>query len=215
MKLYSPIKKGTFRNQLHNTDLKSLADLFRCQTQGFGGNYDIYKQFGLMGHNGLDFAYEDGTGVYASHDGTVNFQEDSMKGLGAVVADSEKKTIYWHLKSYVGSNREVKQGELIGLGDSTGFSTGPHLHYGLKLLDSNGNVLNRDNGYDGAIDPTPYLVWYDQSTPMTAEEVTKEYSLAFYRLPTPSELTYWTGKPLIDFLDTAIADRARFLSAQL
>src|SRR5258708_1092728 len=42
---------------------------------------------------------------------------------------------------------------------------------------------------------------------MTSVDVTKMYVLAFYRAPTPDELNYWSGKPLLDFLNTAIKDR--------
>jgi hypothetical protein len=47
---------------------------------------------------------------------------------------------------------------------------------------------------------------------MTESEVKKQYKLAFYRLPDATELAFWTGKPLEQFLDTAIADRAAFLA---
>lgn len=148
-------------NYAKNTKLHNLKEFFECQTQGFGGNEDIYKQFGLKGHNGLDFAYEEGTEVFASHDGHAFFTKDTSAGLGVIITGKNVKTIYWHLKSshlpYLLSV-PVKKGELIGFGDSTGFSTGHHLHFGLKLLDDNGQVLNRDNGYDGAVDPTPYLM---------------------------------------------------------
>jgi hypothetical protein len=49
---------------------------------------------------------------------------------------------------------------------------------------------------------------------MTADEVKNLYKLAFYRLPSEDELTYWTGKALADFLKTAISDRAAFLAQQ-
>lgn len=212
MILYSPIKRGTKRGYSKNVDLNSLADFFKCQSQGFGVNPDYYAFLNIKGHNGLDISYEDGTEVFASHDGIAYPSEDSMKGLGVVVQDHEKKSIYWHLKSFaVDNGQHVKAGELLGLGDSTGFSTGSHLHFGVKLLDSNGNVLNRDNGFDGAIDPTPFLVWNAHEA-MTETEVKNLYRLAFYRLPDAEELAYWTGKLLSDFLTTAIADRATFLS---
>lgn len=59
------------------------------------------------------------------------------------------------------------------------------------------------------------LVYYEQATdtPMTPSEVTKLYVLAFYREPDATELAYWTGKPLRDFLATAIKDRAAFLKS--
>ena len=46
---------------------------------------------------------------------------------------------------------------------------------------------------------------------MSESEVKKQYKLSFYRLPTAEELTFWVGKPLEQFLTTAIADRAQFL----
>ena len=212
MKLLVPIKRGIFRGGSANRDVKSVSDFFKCQSQAFGVNPDYYAFLGIKGHNGLDISYDDGTEVFASHDGVAVTAEDSMKGLGVVVQDHEKKTIYWHLKSFaVDNGQRVKAGELLGLGDSTGFSTGSHLHFGLKLLDSNGNVLNRDNGFDGAVDPTPYFVENDHHT-MTEKEVQDLYRLAFYRLPDAEELSYWTGRLLSDFLKTAIADRAAFLS---
>ena len=212
MKLLCPIKSGTFRNWTHNVVLKNLDEFFKCQTQGFGGNYDIYKQFGIQGHNGLDIAYENGTEVFASHDGIVSFAgQDSSAGKGVTIDGDGIRTIYWHhLEILVVFGQRVSAGELIAKGDSTGFSTGPHLHYGLKLLDSSGNVLDRDNGYDGAVDATPFLIWYNAS--MTQEEVRNLYRLAFYREPDAGELTYWSGKALADFLKTAIADRATFLA---
>ena len=56
--------------------------------------------------------------------------------------------------------QQVKQGDLLGHGDNTGWSTGSHLHFGMKLLNANGEVINRNNGYDGAVDPLKYLVWF-------------------------------------------------------
>lgn len=59
------------------------------------------------------------------------------------------------------------------------------------------------------------MVYYEQAAdaPMTTAEVIKLYVLAFYREPDATELGYWTGKPLRNFLDTAIKDRAAFLKA--
>ena len=59
------------------------------------------------------------------------------------------------------------------------------------------------------------MVYYDNvnDTPMTKAEVTKLYVLAFYREPDAGELAHWEGKPLKEFLSTAIKDRAAFLKA--
>ena len=192
----------------HNSDLKNIADFWKCLSQGFGSNPEMYKPFGIIAHNGIDFGYEDVTPVYSSHDGVANTGEDSNKGLGVTVTDSEKKTIYWHFKSFsVRNGQTVKTGDLLGYGDSTGFSTGPHLHYGLKLLDSSGNVLNRDNGYDGAIDPTPFLCWPDNT--MTEKEVLGLQALEGYN--DPDGIKYWTGKTLQQYLDVRLADKIKEL----
>lgn len=209
MILYPPVKYASPRNLFKNIKLESLSDFNRCITQVFGVKSDIYKQFGIIGHNGIDIAIEEGTEIFASHDGTVSFTQDSNGGLGAVIATKTHKSLYWHLQSFVGAGRTIKRGDLIGYGDSTGFSTGHHLHWGLKLLDENGDVKSRDNGYDGAVDCMDYLVWYND--PMSKEEVRNLYRLAFYREPTDEESNYWLNKPLADFLKTAIADRAKFL----
>lgn len=189
MKLLSPIKRGTKRGYSHNVDLFNIGDMWKCLSQSFGSNPEMYAQFGIVGHNGLDFSYDDGTEVFASHDGVATIGEDSAKGLGVVVATAGYKTIYWHFKSFsVVNGQVVKAGDLIGLGDNTGFSSGPHLHYGLKLLDANGNVLSRDNGYDGAVDPSQYLVWPDHTLMLDKADV--EFLQA---------LEGFTDQPGIDF----------------
>lgn len=120
------------------------------------GYTSVYKKYGLIGHNGWDIPCSNGTPIFASHDGIVTkLSTKETQGLGITITslDGTFKTIYWHLKEIkvqVGQN--VRTFDLIGLGDSTGKSTGHHLHFGLYPTE----VVN--NGYDGAIDPTPYLV---------------------------------------------------------
>lgn len=91
------------------------------------------------------------------------------------------KTIYWHLCdgvkephfaspvwlefSKTNAGVPVKAGDLIGYADNTGFpyeSSGDHLHFGLKpQLPNEPNEdwynVQQNNGYLGAIDPTPYF----------------------------------------------------------
>jgi hypothetical protein len=84
--------------------------------------------------------------------------KDRNAGLGVELTDGQHKTIYWHLdKTMVDLKQSVKAGEVIGLGGTTGFSTGPHLHFGLKEVDSKGVTVNHNNGFLGAIDPSPYF----------------------------------------------------------
>lgn len=165
--------------------------------QGFGENPDFYsdpKYGGIKGHNGLDFFAGHGNPVYASHDGLATFEIDSSGGHGVVISSTEAfeykdttayfKTIYWHLcdstkepqfKSPIENNNKiVKNGELIGYADNTGASTGDHLHFGLKPLTLGGANIEQQNGFLGAIDPTPY---FDGSTPDTIHNLEEEVSI--------------------------------------
>lgn len=124
-----------------------------------------YQSFGLLGHNGWDLVAYDGDEVYFNGDGkgrVIETSIDSAGGLGVVVifqADNRwYKTYYWHLKEFKCHTGDIlESGNLIGLADNTGFSTGSHLHFGLKECDERGETLNYGNGYLGAIDPTPYF----------------------------------------------------------
>lgn len=145
--------------------------------QKFGLNYtDVYKNLGMVGHNGIDFYALDGFPVYAAHDGEVTYcGEDGGGGLGVVIRTLEPKeykggeayfkSIYWHLKKgsfKVKAGEKVTAGHIIAEADNTGMSTGAHLHFGIKPV-TKGEAdwawfnLEPKNGYFGAIDPQPYF----------------------------------------------------------
>lgn len=139
-------------------------------SQKFGQNkLSMYKELGLLGHNGWDFVCEDKAPLYFDVDckGTVIKQYlDSGGGNGIDIITEDKDGIfkhrYWHLHSFnIVPGDIVESGDLIGLCDNTGRSTGTHLHRGLKpaYLDKNGNYKNTDqnNGYWGAIDQEPFM----------------------------------------------------------
>jgi murein DD-endopeptidase MepM/ murein hydrolase activator NlpD len=165
--------------------------------QAFGVNYYTYfNAFGIQGHNGLDLDAYHGQPVYASHEGTVSLQVEANEGRGIVITSNEKydykgsqchfKSIYWHLcdpnkepqyKSPLKEGQIVKAGDLIGYADNTGMSTGDHLHFGLKpvkkMNDFYSYNIEQENGYLGAIDPTPYLL---NTNPLPKKE---DYPTAF------------------------------------
>jgi murein DD-endopeptidase MepM/ murein hydrolase activator NlpD len=133
-------------------------------TQYFGQNFvDFYAKLGLKGHNGIDFSAKHGCKTYATHDGLISLETDADGGKGVNILDYTNlfKTIHYHVCEFTVENGQmVKAGDLIALCDNTGsMTTGDHLHYGLKLMDKNGNTLNKDNGYKGAIDPSPYFFY--------------------------------------------------------
>lgn len=124
--------------------------------QAFGQNLNpAYKQQGLKGHNGEDLMAYTGQPVYAACGGTCYPEIDDHGGNGVLIRTPEYQFVYWHLlddDAVVHTGQVVQAGDLIGYADSTGVSTGPHLHFGVVPLPSDVN-----NGYKGAIDPQPFF----------------------------------------------------------
>ena len=98
-------------------------------------------------HKGVDLAGATGTPVYATADGTVDMAKyyGSYGNYVQIDHGGNLETRYAHLSSYtVASGERVEKGQLIGYIGSTGRSTGPHLHYEIRV--------------EGvAVDPTPYM----------------------------------------------------------
>ena len=88
-------------------------------------------------HPGVDFSTPPGVPVYAADDGLVIFAGWSELGYGNVIVidhGNGYKTLYAHLSQisqYCGA--KVKSGQLIGLSGSTGNSSGPHLHFEVRV----------------------------------------------------------------------------------
>lgn len=129
-------------------------------SQIFGVNPARYAQFGMAGHNGLDFAAPSGTTVLAGVNGEVIFVGDDPQGYGRNVRifDSSQNLllIFAHLNSVSGgivSGFRTIPGSVIGATGNTGNTTGPHLHFAAADTDIAGMKINRENGFDGWKDP--------------------------------------------------------------
>ncbi len=88
-------------------------------------------------HLGVDLAVPAGTPVRAAADGRVALAEPLKVRGNAVVIDHGLGvyTAYYHLSEIrVRPGQEVQAGELLGLVGSTGLSTGPHLHWELRVF---------------------------------------------------------------------------------
>ena len=84
------------------------------------------------GHPGIDFAAEEGAGVYAVAGGIVTAADYDVEKGNYVVLDhgGGLETEYQHMKSLlVSAGQSVVQGQVLGYVGSTGNSTGPHLHF--------------------------------------------------------------------------------------
>lgn len=88
------------------------------------------------GHKGIDLGIKRGQEVYASHAGVVTASRLSTSGYGLMIDITGVSiwTKYAHLMQLlVSENDRVNEGQLIAYGDSTGNSTGDHLHFELKV----------------------------------------------------------------------------------
>jgi len=109
-------------------------------TQAFGANPTIYRRWGFPGHEGVDIRAPTNANVYACAEGTVFEVHDGSGGhpYGRHIRIQHRdgyQTVYAHLKQpLVTVNHLVHLGEKIALADSTGDSTGSHLHLTLKKL---------------------------------------------------------------------------------
>ena len=92
----------------------------------------------MRAHKGTDFAAPEGTPVRATADGLVTFSGE-QNGYGNVVMlqhDNTYSTVYAHLSRFAPAVRggsRVRQGDTIGYVGQTGWATGPHLHYELRI----------------------------------------------------------------------------------
>lgn len=87
-------------------------------------------------HNGVDFGAEANTPVYAAAGGTVKAARNNEGGYGyyAALDHGNFGTLYAHLSRLsVREGMAVSAGDLIGYSGSTGATTGPHLHFELRI----------------------------------------------------------------------------------
>lgn len=114
-----------------------------CNTISCVYGYRIHPITGKYSfHNGVDISVSTGTNVYASKAGTViTSQWNTAYGNYVVISHGDGvSTLYAHLSELdVSVGDYVIQGETIGLSGSTGWSTGPHLHFTIFV---NGESVN-------------------------------------------------------------------------
>ena len=128
--------------QFDDFEIPAPPEFFRPVTGPAGSGYGnrVHPIFGTVRfHAGLDFSGNMGDPIQASASGTV-IQAQYRDGYGnTVVIDHGGgwTTLYAHLSRFnVSNGQEVGIGELIGLVGSTGWSTGPHLHFEVRYRGS-------------------------------------------------------------------------------
>lgn len=104
-------------------------------TSAFGIRHDPFTRE-LRPHHGQDFGVLTGTPVYATADGVVKARQGRTGYGKTIVLDHGYgiKTFYAHLDQYlVRPGDQVERGQMIALSGNTGRSTGPHLHYEVRV----------------------------------------------------------------------------------
>jgi len=121
-----------------------ISQRFGPSTFWFEPPYNGYAHF----HTGIDLVEKLGSPVYAADDGIVALVGSSGSGYGTYVVIAHSgglDTLYGHLSAaLVKVGQHVTQGQPVGLEGSTGNSTGPHLHFELRINQK-------------PVDPSPYL----------------------------------------------------------
>ncbi|ADZ70479.1 M23 family metallopeptidase [Polymorphum gilvum] len=170
---YIPLPAFTFDERIQRAE-RALAALESLKTAARRlpltrpiANVEVSSDYGprldpflrtLAMHTGIDFKANYGTAVRAAAGGTV-IAADRQGGYGKMVEirhAGDVVTRYAHLSQIkVGEGDVVEPGDIVGLVGSTGRSTGPHLHYEIRL--------------DGeAVDPFDFVVAGDHLAPILA-----------------------------------------------
>jgi murein DD-endopeptidase MepM/ murein hydrolase activator NlpD len=121
-----------------------ISQPFGPSTYWFEPPYGSYPHF----HTGIDLVEPFGSPVFAADDGVVALVGSSSSGYGTYVVIAHAggfDTLYGHLSAtLVKAGQRVTQGTPVGLEGSTGNSTGPHVHFELRIGQK-------------PVDPRPYL----------------------------------------------------------
>lgn len=118
-------------------------------------------------HYGTDLKLYTGEPVRVAFSGKVRIIDYDRNGYGNYVVvrhNNGFETVYAHLSSVsVEHNQTITAGDTLGLGGSTGRSTGPHLHFEVRYL---GNAINPENIVDfntGTLRTNDYLITKNQT----------------------------------------------------
>lgn len=159
-KLFVPTNKIGLAFNVYDEDL--IWPVFGRLTSTYGWReHPIYHKTSF--HTGVDLAAPEGTPIFSATEGVVKLAgQYGGYGLAVIVSYGKYDIVYGHMsKICVYKGQTLSKGELIGRVGSTGVSTGPHLHFEVRI---NGNhtdpmvflpsynrmyVLKSDNIYIG------------------------------------------------------------------
>lgn len=172
-------------------------------TQGFGENPSVYGQFGLKGHNGLDYRTKQADTplgrryVLSPYWGKViEVGNQGKSGYGKflrIEMPDGSQCVLGHLFSFkVVLNDLIEPGQVIAISDNTGFSTAAHLHFGYRPPH-----WDQNNGYAGYVDQSSFLT----SNLQDVLDSTKEPAPVPAPITSPDISKQFIGKILVDVGD--------------
>lgn len=128
-----------FANLPDKIEIPLLENDDKFQLTWYGKLNSKYgPRWGKM-HKGMDLFLRTGDSVIAAFNGVVRYADYNSGGFGNCVVirhTNGLETVYGHLSEIlVDENQYVQAGEVIGLGGTTGHSTGPHLHFETRYKD--------------------------------------------------------------------------------
>ena len=128
-----------FANLPEKIEIPLIQNEDKFQLTWYGKLNSKYgPRYGRM-HKGMDLFLRTGDSVVAAFNGVVRYADYNSGGFGNCVVvrhTNGLETVYGHLSEIlVDENQYVQAGEVIGLGGTTGHSTGPHLHFETRYKD--------------------------------------------------------------------------------
>ena len=138
----------------YNVSLVDMTDTVRIDVSRYftPSPKHVTSNFGFRKwrhHNGIDLKVHKGDTVKCAFDGVVRITRYDRRGYGyySVVRHSNGlETIYGHLAKFIAKQGDtLRAGDAVGMGGSTGRSTGYHLHFEIRYL---GNPINPNDIID-------------------------------------------------------------------
>lgn len=171
----------------------ALPDTFLISLSGYSmptNNTKINDVFGYRprrgrSHMGLDVKVAVGDTIRAAFDGKVRISNYQKRGYGHYIVirhPNGLETVYGHLsKKLVAQDEIVHSGDPIGLGGSTGRSTGSHLHFETRLLGT-------------ALDPALMFDFVEQRSTGESYLFARDTRAVFYKVKSGDSLSRIASK---------------------
>jgi murein DD-endopeptidase MepM/ murein hydrolase activator NlpD len=131
-------KEASLRDWMRLAAAPTLWPVQGRITGSFGERIDPFSGEGAF-HRGVDISAEIGSRIIAPADGVVEYA-DLMNGYGRTVMldhGNGISTLYGHLSGFaVSPGEQIHRGDTLGYVGSSGRSTGPHLHYEVRIFNT-------------------------------------------------------------------------------